>query len=67
MADKWISGAIPPSHRGRLHRDLHIPEGQKIPEKKILKAEHSDNPAIAKRAHLAETLKKLHRRHGGDV
>lgn len=65
MADKWISGAI--RHKGALHRQLHVPQGEKIPEKKIMKAEHSDNPTLAKRAHLAETLSKLRRRHGGDV
>lgn len=32
-----------------------------------MKAEHADNPRVAKMAHTAETLKKLHRRHGGGV
>jgi hypothetical protein len=64
MAEKWIQKAI--KHEGSLHKALHVPEGEKIPEKKILKAEHSDNPALAKKAQLAETLKKLHKRHGGD-
>jgi hypothetical protein len=56
----WIKDAI--THPGALHRDLHVPQGEKIPEKKIQKAEHSSNPKIAKRAHLAETLKHMHHR-----
>jgi hypothetical protein len=60
MADKWIQGAI--KHPGALHRDLHITVGHKIPEAKIKKAEHSSNPTIAKRAHLAETLSHM-RKH----
>jgi hypothetical protein len=65
MADNWIKGAI--KHPGSLHKSLHVPEGEKIPAKKLAKAAHSDNPTLAKRAHLAETLKKLHKRHGGEV
>jgi hypothetical protein len=33
--------------------------GKKIPMKKIEKAEHSDNPKLAKRAVLARTLRGL--------
>ena len=61
--ENWIKGAI--KHPGALHRELHVPEGKKIPEKKLEKAEHSKNPKLAKRAHLAETLGKLHRKDGG--
>jgi len=53
----WIAKAIPESSRGGLHRSLGIPEGQKIPEKKIEKAEHSDNERLRRQANLAETLK----------
>lgn len=56
--DKWIAGAV--KHPGSLHRSLGVPQGEKIPEKKLAKAEHSDNPTLAKRARLAETLKSLH-------
>lgn len=57
MADKkkWIAGAI--KHPGALHKELKVPEGKKIPEKKLVKAEHSKNPTLKKRAVLAETLK----------
>lgn len=65
MAKNWISGAI--KHPGSLHRALHVPQGEKIPAKKIAKAAHSDNPSLARKAHLAETLGKLKRRHGGEV
>jgi hypothetical protein len=63
--DHWIQGAM--KHPGALHRELDVPQGDKIPAKKIMKAEHSDNPALARRAHLAETLKHLHKKHGGCV
>lgn len=60
MASKWIQGAI--KHPGALHQELHVPEGKKIPEKKLKKAEHSKNPTLRKRANLAETLKKISKR-----
>lgn len=59
MADHWIQGAI--KHPGALHRQLHVPEGQKIPAKKLEKAANSDNPKLAARARLAETLSKMHK------
>lgn len=52
---KWIQGAI--KHEGSLHKSLGVPEGKKIPEKKLEKAEHSKNPLTKRRAILAETLK----------
>lgn len=45
--------------KGALHETLHVPEGKKIPESKLKKAEHSKNPTTRKRANLAETLKGL--------
>ena len=44
-----------------------MPQGEKIPAKKLDKAAHSDNPTLAKRARLAETLKGLHRAEGGAI
>src|SRR5215471_4633725 len=43
-ADKknWISGAI--KHPGALHRQLGVPQGQKIPAKKLAAAANSSNP-----------------------
>lgn len=61
MADKkWIQKAI--SKPGALHKSLKVPEGKKIPESKLKKAEHSKNPTTKKRANLAETLKKMHKK-----
>jgi hypothetical protein len=59
MSKKWIQGAI--KHPGALKKMLGVKEGEKIPEAKLKKAEHSKNPTTAKRAHLAETLKKMHK------
>ena len=61
----WIAKAT--ENKGGLHRSLGVPAGEKIPAKKLSRAEHSDNPKVRKQAALAETLKKLHKRHGGDV
>lgn len=55
---KWISGAI--KHPGALHRSLGIPQGQKIPAKKLAAASHSDNPTLRRRANLEKTLKGMH-------
>jgi hypothetical protein len=51
--------------KGALHKELGVPMGKKIPEKKLEKAEHSKNPTTRKRAVLAETLRHLPRHHGG--
>ena len=60
MAKKnWIAGAI--KHPGALHKELHVKESEKIPEKKLEKAAHSKNPKERKRANLAKTLKKMHK------
>lgn len=61
----WIAGAM--KHPGALHKSLGVPQGEKIPAKKLAKAEHSENPKLAKRARLAETLKGLHKKDGGKV
>jgi hypothetical protein len=55
---KWIQGAH--IEKGALHRELHVPEGEPIPAKKLAKASHSDNPTLRKRAALAKTLKGFH-------
>jgi hypothetical protein len=58
--EKWIQGAI--KHPGALRKSLDVKKGEKIPTAKLKKAEHSKNPTTAKRAHLAETLKKMHKK-----
>lgn len=61
MSEKWIQKAVS-KHPGKLHRDLGIPQGEKIPAKKLAKAEHSKNPTIRREANLARTLKRLRSR-----
>lgn len=58
--DKWIQGAI--KHPGALRKTLKVKKGEKIPEEKLKKAERSKNPKTARRARLAETLKKMHKK-----
>ena len=57
---KWIQGAVK-KRPGALHRALHVPEGEKIPAKKLAKASHSENPRLRKEASLAKTLKGFHK------
>lgn len=59
MASHWIAGAI--KHPGALHRELGVPQGQKIPAKKLQAAANSKNPTEAKRARLAKTLASFHK------
>ena len=61
MTKKWIQEAINPEHKGQLREKLHVKKGEKIPESKLKKAEHSKNPTTAKQVRLAETLKKMHK------
>lgn len=54
-AQAWgANGPIKPSHKGLLHKDLHVPQGQNIPQAKIEKAAHSPNVKLAERARFAE-------------
>ena len=55
----WIKDAIKPENKGSLRRSLKVKAGEKIPIAKLKKAEHSENPKTAKRARLAETLRKM--------
>jgi hypothetical protein len=60
MAEKWIQSALSKKgSKGKLHRALGVPEGTKIPAKKLAKAEKSKNPTLRKEASLAKTLKRL--------
>lgn len=56
---KWIAKAV--KNKGALHRELGVPENEKIPAKKLAKAAKSKNPTERKRAALAKTLKKLNK------
>lgn len=51
---QWIKSAI--KHPGALHKEMGIPEGKKIPGKRLKAA--AKKPSVeGKRARLAETLK----------
>lgn len=62
MAEKFIQKMH--MKKGALHKSLGVPKGQKIPEAKLEKAEHSKNPKLARRARLAETLKHMPKNDG---
>lgn len=56
MAEKWIQKAH--IKKGALHKELGVPEGKKIPAKKLAVA--AKKPGVeGKRARLAETFKKM--------
>lgn len=45
--------------KGKLHRELGVPEGKKIPAKKLATAAKSTSPTIRKQVAFAKTLKKI--------
>ncbi len=51
---KFIKGAI--KHPGALHKQLGVPQGEKIPEEK-LEAASKKSGKLGQRARFAETLK----------
>jgi hypothetical protein len=51
---KWIKGAI--KKPGQLHRDLGVPQGEKIPAAKLAAAAKRPGK-VGARARLAKTLK----------
>lgn len=59
MPKKWIQNAI--KHPGALHRELGVPEGKKIPAKKLGMAAKKGGK-LGKRARLAETLKGFNKK-----
>ncbi len=59
MAKKWNPGG----EKGKLHRELGIPEGRKIPASRLDAAERSTDPEIRRDAIRAKTMKKW--RHTG--
>jgi hypothetical protein len=54
--DHWIEDAH--IHRGELHRALGVPQGKKIPESRLEKAEHSKNSHMRKMANFAENVRR---------
>lgn len=58
---RWISKAI--QHPGSLRKTLGAKSGKDIPEKKLKAAAAGKyGPKTEKRAHLAETLKKMRKK-----
>lgn len=47
-----------PANKGKLHKTLKVPEGEKIPVKKLEVAKKSPNPATRKRATFALNARK---------
>ena len=56
MADNWISKMK--MKKGALHSDLGVPQGQKIPRKKLLAAAKKGGK-MGRRVRLAMTLSKF--------
>lgn len=54
MSEKWIQKAI--KHPGALRAKLHVPEGKKIPAKKLAIKE-SDSPQTKRQKNLAKTMR----------
>lgn len=60
MAEKFIQKALSKKgSKGKLHRELGVPVGEKIPAKKMSKAAKSKSPTIRKEVAFAKTLSKL--------
>jgi len=55
---------IKPSHKGKLHERLHIPQGQPIPESRLEEAENSSDPSLRKEAQFAENAKHFKHKRG---
>lgn len=58
----WISSALPKSSKGKLHKALHVKQGEKISEAKLDKASKSKSPVLRKEVALAKTLSKLRKK-----
>ena len=59
MAKNWIAKMH--MKKGALHRELGISEGKKISKSKLKKAAKKGG-TLGKRARLAETLSKFHKK-----
>jgi hypothetical protein len=57
----WIKKAVG-SGKGKLHRALGVPQGQKIPAKKLAQGAKSKSPTVRKEVGLARTLSKLRKK-----
>jgi hypothetical protein len=50
---------IKESHKGLLHKNLGVPQGEKIPAKKLAAAKKDASPAEKKRITFAQNAKKF--------
>lgn len=55
---KFIQKVIQPGDRGKLHKDLNVPQGQKIPADKLAAATKEPGK-VGQRARFAQTLAKV--------
>ena len=55
---KWVQKAIHKSKEGALHKQLDVPQGEKIPVTKLAAAAKKGGK-LGQRARLAQTLSKL--------
>lgn len=53
---KHKKGWKPGGEKGKLHRELGIPEGEKIPKRRLHAAANSSNPEVKRDAIRAETM-----------
>lgn len=56
MASKHTPDFKPGGTPGKLHRELGIAEGEKIPQGRLRKAEHSEDRGVRRDAIRAETM-----------
>ena len=49
---------IKEKNKGKLHKELGVPEGEKIPEKKLEEAKKNASPAEMKQITFAQNSKK---------
>ena len=58
-------GFHPGGHKGKLHRELGIPEGEKIPASRLASAQHSSNPEVRRDAIRAKTMEGWNHKGNG--
>lgn len=54
----WMSKAVPPSHKGNLHKALGVPMGKKIPPAKVATAKKAGGH-LGQMANLANVFAKF--------
>ena len=57
----------PGGQKGKLHRELGVPEGQKIPSGRLASAANSSNPEVKRDAIRAQTMKQWKHADGGQA